>query len=196
VARTPRSFGREILQRPVLVSYDNYEQAQAAVDKLSDEGFPVRNVAIVGVDLKLVESVLGRLSWGRAALGGMGTGAWFGLLIGLFVSLFASGQESGSWTLIVAGLLYGAAFGIVFGLISYGLTGGRRDFVSRQALQAARYDILVEAPVMAQARSVLFGGAAWPPPLPAPDETPGGTPGDRNGTSPSDSTGLTRGSGD
>ena len=171
MANTP-AFGPEITNRPVLASYQRYEQAQEAVDTLSDNGFPVQNVAIVGVDLRLVEAVLGRWSWGRAALSGMGTGAWLGLLLGLFVSLFVE-ADSGSSQLIVMGLLYGAAFGIMFGLISYAFTRGRRDFVSRQSLVAARYDVLCEAEVMARARQILQGGSsAWPPPLPSEPADP------------------------
>ncbi len=174
-----KQIGSEISERPILVSFDNYAAAQEAVDKLSDEHFPVQRVAIVGVDLRLVESVLGRMSWGRAALGGMGTFAWFGVLIGLFVSFFGS-EASTPTVLVLLGLLFGAAFGIVFGLVSYALTGGRRDFVSRQALQAGRYDVLCDADVMGQARRILGLGASWPPPLPEAADAPteGGTSGE------------------
>ena len=51
-------------------SYDGYEQAQAAVDYLSDEKFPVENVTIIGTDLKQVERVTGRLTQGRAIAAG------------------------------------------------------------------------------------------------------------------------------
>ena len=160
--------GKAITNRPTLVSYDDYADAQAAVDRLSDAGFPVRTVAIVGSDLRSVEVVLGRMSWGRAALGGLAAGAWVGLLIGLLLSLFGS-PESGSGTIIFAGLLYGAAFGIIYGLISYAVTRGRRDFVSRQVLQADRYDVVVDAEVIGRARQILFPGQAWPPPLATDD---------------------------
>jgi hypothetical protein len=152
----------DVTKRPVLASYDDYAGAQKAVDTLSDNGFPVQNVAIVGVDVRIVEAVLGRMSWGRAAAGGLLSGAWFGLLIGLFVGLFSS--TSGSvLPLVGLGLLYGAAFGIVFGLVSYAFTGGRRDFVSRQQLQAARYDVLCEQSVIGDARTILGIGGTWPP---------------------------------
>ena len=55
--------------RPILVSFKTYEEAQAAVDNLSDNKFPVEHVTIIGNDLRSVEVVLGRMSWGRAALG-------------------------------------------------------------------------------------------------------------------------------
>jgi len=158
----PRSAVMDVTGRPVLATYDAYVDAQKAVDTLSDNGFPVQNVAIVGVDVRLVESVIGRLTWGKAALSGMLSGAWFGVLIGLFVGLFSS--TTGSVLPMVAlGLLYGAAFGIVWGLVSHAMTGGKRDFVSRQQLQAARYDVLCEQAVIAEARRILGLGGGWPP---------------------------------
>jgi hypothetical protein len=50
--------------------YDRYEDAERAVDYLSDHGFPVENAQIVGSDLHLVEQVTGRVTTGRAALAG------------------------------------------------------------------------------------------------------------------------------
>ncbi len=169
------AVGPDVTKRPVLASYTDYAAAQKAVDTLSDKGFPVQNVAIVGVDLRIVEAVMGRLSWGRSALSGLFTGAWFGLLIGLFVGFFSSSANNNAFPLMLLGLVYGAAFGIVFGLISYAFTRGRRDFVSRQQLQANRYDVLCEQAVIGQARQIL--GLTWPPPLPptagpVPDEPP------------------------
>jgi hypothetical protein len=158
----PRSAGADVTRRPVLATFDDYADAQKAVDTLSDNGFPVQNVAIVGVDVRIVESVLGRLTWGKAAMSGMLSGAWFGLLIGLFVGLFSS--TTGSLLPLVAlGLLYGAAFGIVWGLVSHALSGGKRDFVSRQQLQAARYDVLCEQAVIGDAKKILGLGGTWPP---------------------------------
>lgn len=153
---------------PVLGSYDNYLDAQAAVDKLSDNRFPVQGVAIIGKDLKMVEMVLGRMSWGRAAGGGLLTGAWFGLLLGIFVSFFAKTEDMSATTLILLGLIYGAGFGIIFGLVSYWLTGGKRDFVSRSQIRASHYDVHVDATTIAQARQILGMSAAWPPPSDGP----------------------------
>jgi heat induced stress protein YflT len=53
-----------------VASYTSYEEAQAGVDRLSDERFPVENIEIVGSDLRLVEKVTGRLTRGRAAAAG------------------------------------------------------------------------------------------------------------------------------
>ncbi len=150
-------------QQPLLASFDNYADAQAAVDKLSDNKFPVAGVSIIGLDLRMVEVVVGRMSWGRAAGGGLLTGAWFGLLLGLFVSIFARDESWNPTALILLGLLYGAGFGIVFGLVSYAFTAGRRDFVSRSQIGAARYDVHVDSSHIAAARKILGVPAVWPP---------------------------------
>jgi hypothetical protein len=124
-----------------VADYERYEDAQRAVDRLSDEKFPVENTQIVGRDLRLVERVLGRITYGRAAGTGALTGAWFGVLVGVIVGLFASGTE---WVgLVVGGLLIGAVWGALFGLLAHWLTGGRRDFASMRGLVAARYDVMV-----------------------------------------------------
>ena len=47
--------------------FDDYEAAQRAVDQLSDNGFPVEKLDIVGSDLRLIERVTGRLTKARAA---------------------------------------------------------------------------------------------------------------------------------
>src|ERR1700710_1507175 len=71
-------------------SYDGYEQAQAAVDFLSDEKFPVENVTIIGTDLRMVEKVTGRLTRGRAIAVGAAGGAWWGLFVGLLLGIFST----------------------------------------------------------------------------------------------------------
>ena len=147
----------QLKRREVLASFDNYAAAQEVVDELSDERFPVEHVSIVGRGLTNVESVLGRLSWGRAALSGLAMGAWFGVLIGLFVSLFAN-SDGAVLPLILLGLLYGAAFGIVFGLVSYNFTGGKRDFVSRNQLVAEEYQVTVDIDYISKARTIVGVG--------------------------------------
>src|ERR1700746_2413959 len=61
--------------------FDDYGSAQRAVDRLSDDGFPVEHLDIVGSDLQLVERVTGRLTKWRGAGAGAGSGRWGGLLI-------------------------------------------------------------------------------------------------------------------
>ena len=133
----------------VLREFTSYDQAQRLVDRLSDAGFPVERVRIVGAGIRSVEQVTGRLTKGRAALAGAGTGAWFGLLIGLLFSIFTIGQ---AWLAVVlASLVVGAFWGAVFGFVAHWATRGRRDFASVKGLEAARYSVEVEAGYLAEA---------------------------------------------
>jgi hypothetical protein len=151
-----------------VASFPSYEEAQAAVDRLSDEGFPVENLDIVGSGLHLVERVTGRLTKARAAAAGAASGAWFGLFIGLLVGLFTRGP---TWIgLIIGGLLIGAAWGALFGFASHAATRGRRDFSSAQTLTASRYDIIARGGHADQARSILQQAGL------RPDHPAGGIP--------------------
>ncbi|MEV4327701.1 general stress protein [Microbispora rosea] len=143
--------------RRLLVSYDNYAAAQRAVDTLSDAGFPVENTAIVGSDLRLEETVTGRLTNGKAALSGLITGAVFGLIVGLFLGLFTSATTS-FFGLVLWSILWGAIAGAAFGFTSHAFTGGTRDFSSRSSIVAGRYDVLVASPMLDQAQALLEGG--------------------------------------
>jgi hypothetical protein len=135
-----------------VATFSDYESAQRAVDYLSDNKFPVERTTIVGTDLRLVEKVLGRMTTGRAALAGAASGAWFGLLIGLLLSIFT---VSTWWALLLTGLVIGALWGAAFGAIAHAMTGGRRDFASRSALEAGQYAVLVDADYAEQARQLL-----------------------------------------
>jgi hypothetical protein len=126
-----------------LGDYASYEQAQRVVDGLSDAGFPVMHVRIVGHGLRSVEQVAGRLTKGRAAGAGAASGAWFGLLVGLLLGLFAPGA---AWLpLLLTAVVVSAVWGAVFGFLAHAATRGRRDFVSARALQADRYTVEVDS---------------------------------------------------
>ena len=122
-----------------IARYDTYLEAQRAVDYLSDNHFPVQSVTIVGTDLRMVERVTGRLTYGRVAVAGAASGAWFGLFVGLLLSLFAQG---GSGLTVIPAVLIGAGFGMFFGVISYAFTRGRRDFTSTSQIVASEYQVL------------------------------------------------------
>ncbi len=133
-------------------SYPDYPSAQRMVDHLADNRFPVEHTAIVGTNLTLVETVLGRMTTGRSALVGAGTGAWFGLFIGLLFGIFTAG----AWVaVILVGLVVGAIWGAVFGAIAHAMTGGRRDFTSASSLRAGQYAVTVDAQFADQAQELL-----------------------------------------
>jgi hypothetical protein len=145
----------------VLAIYDTYAEAQKAVDFLSDEGFPVQHVSIVGSDLRMVESVMGRLTRGRAAAAGAASGAWFGLFVGLLLALFAA-EGQATLGLVVAGVLYGIVFGAIFGFTSHAISGGKRDFASRSKIVSSRYEILCTWAEADRGREVLSRLTATP----------------------------------
>ncbi len=137
----------------VLAEFDDYAGAQALVDRLSDEGFPVRHVRIVGTGIHSVEQVTGRLTVARAALAGAASGAWFGLFVGLLFGLFTLGV--GRLSVLLVSVLLGAAFGAAFGALAHWATRGRRDFASVKGLAAHSYAVHVDADRAAEARAVL-----------------------------------------
>ena len=142
-----------------VATFSTYQEAQAAVDKLADtEGFPVQTTSIVGSDMKSVERVTGRLSWGRAAAGGAATGLWFGLLLGLVTTLFTPASSNYGAGYLIGAVLLGAAFGMGFGLISYALTRNRRDFSSVMQVVASSYSVVVAPEVANRARNILGTG--------------------------------------
>ena len=96
----------------VIATFDDYAGAQAAVDQLSDDGFPVDRVRIVGDGLMVVEDVTGGRDSRRAAGEAAGYGAfvagWLGLIFGL-LDWYDPAQSA------LALALYGVVFGGVFG---------------------------------------------------------------------------------
>lgn len=143
-----------------LAVYDDYADAQKAVDHLSDEGFPVENVLIVGTELKQFERVTGRLTWGRVLLSGVASGAWFGLLIGLLLGLFAAEDE---WlTAVFTGLLLGVVWGAILSAVFYALQRGERDFSSVKTIAPSKYEILVEHKFLARGQELLAAAPRHP----------------------------------
>jgi hypothetical protein len=140
------------LETLVLREYNTYVEAQRLVDGLSDAGFPVEHVRIVGDGLHSVEQVTGRMAKGRATLYGAGGGAWFGLLIGLLFSIFATG--SGVMVALLGSLAIGAFWGAVFGFVAQCATGGDRDFSSVSQVLAKRYTVQVDAGYLDEARKI------------------------------------------
>ena len=146
-------IGGLILDYPMsLGTYEKYDDAQKAVDYLSDHEFAVQNCMIVGTDLKQVERVTGRLTRGRVIGAGALSGMWMGLFVGLIFALFGQGNST---LAVLSTVAFGAGFGIVWALIGYAATKGRRDFTSVSQVVATRYEVLVEHKFAEQARGLL-----------------------------------------
>ncbi|WP_240644132.1 general stress protein [Antribacter gilvus] len=198
-----------------VAAFPTYLEAQQAVDHLSDNKFPVENVTIVGTDLRMVERVTGRLTYGRVALAGALSGAWFGFFVGLLLTFFAGSAANG---VLFVGIALGAGFGLLFSVLSYAFTGGRRDFTSSSQIVAASYAILCAPEMATDARTLLAqspgglgvrrpGGSAWGtppagPPAAGPPAGPVGGPaagpaaGQWGGAGPDRGAGATPGAGE
>lgn len=149
----PRS-GLDLEYPKSLGIYDGYPEAQRVVDYLSDNDFEVRNLAIVGTDLKSVERVTGRLTRGKVAAAGAVSGFWMGLFVGIAFALFSRDGQIG---FLFTTPLLGAVFGLVWGQLGFtALTrGGTRDFASVSQVIATRYEVLVEHRFAEAARELI-----------------------------------------
>ncbi|MGW4330853.1 general stress protein [Nocardia sp. NPDC004573] len=144
--------------RQVIATFDNYADAESAVDYLSDQHFPVDKLTIVGRDIELVEQVVGRLNYGWAALRGAAAGGLTGALFGWIFGIFDWVQPLlTSFVLACYGLVFGVVVGALLGLLMYALQRGRRDFTSIQSLQPRHYEVLADVEVADEAVRLLTG---------------------------------------
>ena len=121
--------------------FDTYPDAAKAIDYLADESFPVQNLAIVGTDLKTVERVLSRKTWGSVISQGAVQGVTMGLMMSLMLYLFMPGVN---WmAVLLTGLALGVGMSMLFAAVAYTATRGERDFNSVQQTVATRYEIPV-----------------------------------------------------
>nr|WP_300340450.1 general stress protein [Actinomyces sp.] len=145
--------GRTMPPGEEVASFASYPEAQHAVDMLSDEGFPVEHLAIVGTDLRQVENITGRMSWGRAIISGAASGLWLGLFFGALLALVGPSQMGGA-ALIASAVVMGVLWGTLFQVVGYAMTRGRRDFTSTSAVIASRYSIIAAEHVTDAARAL------------------------------------------
>ncbi|MCU1525966.1 MAG: hypothetical protein JWO18_2860 [Microbacteriaceae bacterium] len=137
----------------VLGTYDTYFEAQAVVDRLARGNFEVKQVAIVGSDLKTVERVTGKLTYGKAAGAGAASGAWLGLFFGLVLFIFTTTPNAVLY--VGAAIIIGAGFGMLFGIVTYTINRRTRDFTSTHQVLAGRYEIIVEPASLIKAQELL-----------------------------------------
>ncbi|MFC9498836.1 general stress protein [Streptomyces sp. NPDC056982] len=139
--------------RPV-AAYETYQEAERAVDHLSDPGFPVPRVAIFGTDVRLVEQGIGRMNYAAAVLHGAASGHLPGALIAwLFGLVDWLDHVISALLLALYGLIFGAAVGALFGMPAHALQGVRRDFASFRSMQPSKYKAVVH--------EAVGDGAVW-----------------------------------
>ncbi len=144
----------ELPKGEVISTYDHYIDAMHAVDRLVRANFPVGSVSILGNDVRSVERVTGKLSYGRVALMGALSGAYFGLFLGLLLFIFQPDNESIGGVFLSA-IVIGAGFGMLFGVLSYAMNRNRRDFSSVMQFVATRYDLITAPELVHEARTIL-----------------------------------------
>lgn len=138
--------------------YDTYADAQKAVDQLAEGDFPVNNLAIVGTDLRLVERVTGRRTWGTVLTQGLMSGLSTGFIVAIVMMILQPSQSF--FAQLITALLIGMVIGLMFSVLGYVMNRGQRDFTSVSQTIATKYELLCEHKVAAQARDLLAKGAA------------------------------------
>lgn len=141
----------------IVSTYDHYADAMHAVDRLARANFPVSEVSILGNDVRSVERVTGKLTYGRVALMGALSGAYLGLFLGLLLFIFQP-ENAAIFGVFVSAIAIGAGFGMLFGVLSYAMNRNRRDFSSVMQFVATRYDLIAPPALVHDARSILTGG--------------------------------------
>ena len=147
--------------------FQTYDEAQKVVDHLADSQFPVENLCIVGTDLKSVERVLGRRTWGTVLWTGVQSGFTTGLVLGLVMWLFLA--NGNGVVLLLTALGIGIFIGVTMQALGYWMSRGKRDFTSVSQTVATRYELLSEHKFAAKARELIAAmpqsrAAAFAPP--------------------------------
>ena len=144
----------ELPKGEVVSTYDRHQDAMHAVDRLVRANFPLGSVSILGNDIRSVERVTGKLTYGRVALMGALSGAYFGLFLGILLFIFQPENES-AFGVFLAAIVIGAGFGMLFGVLSYAMNRNRRDFSSVMQFVATRYDVITAPELVYEARRIL-----------------------------------------
>jgi hypothetical protein len=172
-AANARTGGAAASSRRPIATFTNYADAERAVDRLSDLGFPVGRVAIIGHDLRMVEQVTGRLNYAGAAWKGAVSGALPGALIGWIFGLFdLINPLVASIVLAFYGIIIGAVVGAVLGLVMHALQRGRRDFDAVTMMVPERFEVVVDEEVADEAARLLTDAAPTQTPAQTQNTTP------------------------
>ena len=151
----PLNSPSAVPQGEVVAEFDQYQKATAYVEKLISKNFPAGMIAIVGKDLRSVERVRGKMSYGRIALSGALTGAWLGLIIGFVFGGSIPGVDGSTGTTgsFVSSVVIGAGVGMLWSVLRFSSSRNKRGFLSQQQIVAAIYQVQVPMTLVAEARA-------------------------------------------
>jgi hypothetical protein len=156
---SPRNTPSALPEGEVIGQFKNYREAVKAVEQLVENGFPAALISIIGSDLKTVETLKGKLGYGRIALSGAVTGSWIGLFFGLVFGV-TSTTEQVIITNLSSGIVIGAGVGMLLNVIRFSLSKNKRSFISAQAVVAKKYDVIVPVGQLTEAKKAMKASAA------------------------------------
>ncbi|CAB4636316.1 unannotated protein [freshwater metagenome] len=160
---SPKQNGSSVPEGEALATFTDYKQAVAFIEKMIENDFPPKLVSIVGTDLKTVESIKGKLGYGRVSISGAITGSWLGLFFGLIFGTTGTGTEAALMTNVTAGIVIGAGVGMLINIIRFSLTKNRRGFISGQTVVAKQYEVVVPAEQLQLAKKAASNKALKSP---------------------------------
>lgn len=150
-----RQMPASIPQGQVIADFTLYPEAVAFVERMIANEFPPQAIAIVGSDLRTVERVRGRQSYGRAAFTGIYNGAWVGFGLWLFFGNEVAAQSAAigqSGSPLASSIFLGAGFGMLVNVIRLSLGSRKRSFISNSMVIASKYQVQVPEHLAAQAQ--------------------------------------------
>lgn len=105
-----------------VAEFRSKKHAHAAISHLSTSGVTVRGITLIGEGVRVVEQVMGPVSYGRVALRGAMSGGWMGLFVGLLLTLTRD-QQPVSWT---GAMFIGVAIGMLVAVVTFAI-GNRKQ---------------------------------------------------------------------
>lgn len=140
-------FAAAIPSGHVLAEVSSHAEAGEVVAKLVAGEFPPREISIIGIDLKLVERIRGRLGYGRVALSGAIAGSWIGLLFAILfgVGISGSGDSPASFApaQFFAAIVVGVGLGILANVLRFTFSSAKPTYLSSSFPVAQRYQVIV-----------------------------------------------------
>ncbi|MFM6967304.1 MAG: general stress protein [Rhodoluna sp.] len=153
--KPPRRIPSSLPKGQVVGKFTEYTEAVGFVETLINHGFPAGAIAIVGKDLRTVERVRGKMTYGRIALSGAITGSWLGLIFGFLFGGTTDPNATPAAGSTFSSVLIGAGIGMLFNLLRFSIGRNKRAFVSQSAVIASKYEVQVPSDLAAQAEKAI-----------------------------------------
>ena len=153
--RNPRGLATSVPSGSVVADFSNYQEAVAYVERIILGEFPPNSIAIVGTNLRSVERVRARISYGKIAISGAATGLWLGLLFYIVFGFGTNPATDNPEPLFSIGsaVLVGAGLGMLFQVIRFSLSKTKRGFASTSQFVASKYEVQVPSDLVSQANA-------------------------------------------